>query len=224
MMVAVTWRLLIFAGVVLDGRVFGSESGAAPAASQRVGELLGLQTPEARMRAAIIGGALVVALVGWLVWRTRPEAAALDRVPARTSAPFGPDGVPSLEEIMTWSQPRLCAVIAALAETDGYEVERLPASDGPDLVLRRRGHPEVLVCCVPAAAGPVHGRRVRELDAMVTTAAAPAGWIVAPQGFASDAHKAARDGKIDLVDGVMFVEQLRALPPLLRPRVLAVAH
>ena len=182
-----TWRAWLIAAVAAS-RIAAADLAPvepAPADMETIVERLGLETPEARLRVLIASGALAALFLGWVLWRTRPNAVPSGRVPGRARARFGPDGVPSLEEVVAWPQPRLRAVIAALAEADGYAVELLPSGGEHDLVLRRRGHPriEVIVCCVPGAAGAVHGRRVGELDTAVGAAEAPAGWIVGAAGL-----------------------------------------
>jgi hypothetical protein len=168
------------------------------------------------------GGFIFVVLVLWLMWRRgatvpvagKPAAPLADK-PATTQ-------VVSSADSKLWTKQELRLVAAKLAEAEGHRVA--PRLDGldADLVLTRPGevHPRALVLCVPAMAGAVSTRRVRELHAAVSVEHIPEAWIVAPGGFASEAREFAAEKKMELIDGQELAERLDALPPLARRRMM----
>jgi hypothetical protein len=158
----------------------------------------------------------------WLVWRTAP---ADKRAPATMSVRIADAaaGLPTRAQLATWPKEKLRAVTAALAESEGYVAEMQPDGSDKDLVLKRPGEtaPRVLVCCAPGAMGPITAKRVRELFATLTVEGVPVGWFVAPAGFAADARAFAEQQGIVLIDGERMLTQLRDLPPLVLPKILA---
>ena len=83
-----------------------------------------------------------------------------------------------------------------------------------DVELRLRGHtkPSVLVCCRPASVGQLGAKPVREFFGTLVAAGVEAGWLVAPGGFATEAHAVAEERGIELINGEGLIERLRQLP------------
>lgn len=169
-------------------------------------------------------GAMIVAVVGllaWLLWRTRtpvnlPGAA----MAVRLSDSAG--GVPTSNEIVSWPKEKVCAVTAALAESEGYVADVMPFGSDKDLLLMNRGesHPRVVVFCAAGNSGVVPTKRLRELRGTLTAEGVQSGWFVAPKGFANDALSYAAEHSLHLIDASRMIERLRELPPLLLPKVL----
>jgi restriction system protein len=79
----------------------------------------------------------------------------------------------------------------------------------------------VVVCCAAGFGGPVSIKRVRELFGTLAVEGVPTGWFVSPAGFAHEARVYAEDKGLVLIDGGQLLEQLRNLPPMVLPKVLA---
>lgn len=168
------------------------------------------------------GGFIFVVLVLWLMWR-RGSTVPVAGKPAAPLAdkPVAAQVVSSADSKL-WTKQELRLIAAKLAEAEGHRVA--PRLDGldADLVLTRPGEvrPRALVLCVPAMAGVVSTRRVRELHAAIAVEHIPEAWIVAPGGFASEAREFAAEKKMELIDGQELAERLDALPPLARRRMM----
>lgn len=201
---------------------------AAPApASSSVGALaLGSSLLSARwlVLCAIGGGGAIALGLLWLVWRNRmPQAGSVASASIAARISDAASGLPAAAELLQWPKARVCGLVAALAEADGYAAERLTADGDKDVVLRRSGEPRplVLVCCAAGSAGAVPAKRVRELFGTLTADGVETGWFVAPGGFSADARAFAAQHNIRLLDGEGLLTQLRDLPPLVVPKVLA---
>jgi len=201
--------------------------GAPSAPRPSVGEVaLGSSLLAARwlVLCAIGGGGAVALGLFWLVWRKRkPRAAPVSRSTIAARISDAASGLPSAAELLAWPKARVCALVAALAEADGYAAALEPAGGDKDVVLRRAGEPQpqVLVCCAAGSAGVVPAKRVRELLGTLTADGVGTGWFVAPAGFSTDARMYAAQHNIRLFDHDGLLAQLRDLPPLLLPKVLA---
>ncbi len=182
---------------------------------------LGLSQADAVTAGVAMVAAMVLGLMGWLLWRTRtPKDLSQAALAVRLSDSEG--GVPTASEMTAWSKEKLCAVTAALAESEGYVAEFVPGGSEKDLVLKTHGElqPRVVVVCAAGDTGVVTTKRLRELRGTLTAEGAQAGWFVAPKGFASDAMSYAAEHHLRLIDASRIVERLKALPPLLLPKVL----
>lgn len=190
-------------------------------AQRTLARSLGLSLADALMVGVAMLALAVLAILGWLLWRTRmPKdlpAAAL-AVPLSNAE----DGVPTSAEIAGWSKEKICVVAAALAESEGLVAEFMPSGSDKDLVLKNHGEaqPRVVVLCAAANTGVVTTKRLRELRGTLTAEGASVGWFVAPKGFASDAVNYAAEHSLQLIDASRIVERLRKLPPLLLPKAL----
>ncbi len=163
----------------------------------------------------------VVALLAWLLWRTRtPEHLPRAAMAVRLSDSAG--GVPTSTEIAGWPKEKVCAVTAALAEAEGYVAAVMPFGSDKDLLLMNRGesHPRVVVFCTAGDSGLVPTKRLRELRGTLTADGVQSGWFVAPKGFANDARSYAAEHRLHLIDASLMIERLSELPPLLLPKVL----
>lgn len=166
-------------------------------------------------------GVLIAAFLFWLVWRnrlqlpTKPTESMSDRISHAAG------GLPTLAEIAGWPKEKVQAVVAGLAESDGYVVDDRTGSDA-DLALKRPGEPRasVLVVCAAGASGVVSAKRVRELFGTMTAVGVEVGWWVAPAGFSAEARAFANEHRISLFDAEWLQAQLGGLPPLLLPKVL----
>ena len=183
----------------------------------------GLQAAGRVVTNAFALGALITVVLFWLVWRNwagkrppPPKFSMASRISDAAS------GLPTHEELTAWPKEKICALIAALAESEGYAAVVQPPGGDKDVVLKRAGEarPRVLVCCVPARAGIVPAKRVRELFGTLTAEGVEVGWFVAPAGFASEALTYAGQNNIILFDAERLLAQLRDLPPLVLPKVL----
>jgi hypothetical protein len=211
-----------------DGGTSTGSSAAAtpvnvPVSSPAASTLLGAQ--KLVLVALAVGGA-VVAFILWRLWRQpkEPELTVSHDIAERIDAAAG--GLPSLSEINAWSQDKLCAVTAALAEFESYAAHIRPKTADVDLELRKHGdvNPRVLVCCVPGAGGPVAIKRVRELFGSCAAEGAESGWVVGPAGFAHDCREYAASHRIVLINAEGLQNMMREVPPVSLPRVLSASR
>ena len=173
---------------------------------------------------AIVLGVIIVAVIFWLVWRRWSPAArspSSKSMAARISD--AASGLPTSVELLAWPKERLAAVVAALAESDGYAAEVQPRGTDADVVLRRPGEEQrrVLIVCASGQGGAVSVKRVREFFGTLTAEGVDIGWYVSPAGFATDARAFADQHNLMLLDSEWLRVQLRDLPPLVLPKVLA---
>jgi len=197
---------------------------AAPAPSAPPSRLAALaefiSSARALILLAIVLGAAIAGFLWWFLWH-RNEAPAKPAIAQRISD--AASGLPSPGEQTAWPKEKLCAIVAGLAESDGFVVDDRAAAGDADLALKRAGEaqPRVLVCCAAGANGIVPAKRVRELLATLTAEGVATGWFVAPAGFTPDAKTFAEQNEILLMDGERLLAQLRELPPLILSRVLS---
>ena len=173
----------------------------------------------------IAAGLLLAAVGWWFIWRERRAVQKGDHRAATGLAERISDaasGLPSVAEMAGWPKGKLRAVVAGLAEADGYGVTTRPVGGEADIELTRprAAKPSVLVVCIAGDAGIVSARRVRELLGTMTAEGMDEGRVVSTVGFAKDAVEFARQHKILLIDNTRLLEELRALPPLLQSKVL----
>jgi hypothetical protein len=169
---------------------------------------------------SLAAGLALAGVVLWFLWRkpvVEPSRPIADRIADAAN------GLPTSAQLAMWSHEKIRAVVAALAEADSYVVELQPAGSDKDLVLKQTGEtqPRVMVCCAAGAGGPVSIKRVRELFGTLTVEGVPTGWFVSPAGFANDARTYAEQKGLVLIDGERLLNQLRNLPPMMLPKVLA---
>ena len=81
----------------------------------------------------------------------------------------------------------------------------------------------MIILCAASAGGEVSVKQVREFFATLTAEGVETGWFVAPAGFAAEAKTFAAQHRLQLLDGPDLIGQLRELPPLVLPKVLAKA-
>ena len=168
-------------------------------------------------------GTLFVVVMFWLVWRrwsAPPSPVPAAALSSRISDAAG--GLPTQADLKTWTRQKVCAVVAGLAEADGYVAEIKPVGGDYDIALLRAGEtkPRIVVCCSPGTAGVVSAKPVRELFGTLAAVGVEVGWYVSPVSFASDARHYAAQNNLMLVDGERILGQLRDLPPLVLPKVL----
>lgn len=178
---------------------------------------------------SVVAGALVLGLATavvllWLVWRNwaaKPRPSADGEMTQRISD--AASGLPSQHELATWPRQRLAKLVAAYMEAEGYQAEIAPPGSDKDIVLRRAGggRGQVVILCAGSEIGEVAVKPVREFLATMTLEGVDTGWFVAPAGFTAEAKGFATQHKIQLIDGPRLIEQLRDLPPLILPKVLA---
>ncbi len=169
----------------------------------------------------VVAGLTVSGLLFWLVWRHRAPPPATPRAAISARISDAASGVPTEEDLKLWPREKLARLIAAMAETDGYQGLLRQGGD-IDLALKRAGENRVrvLVACAEAKRGPVGAKLVRELFASLTAEGVSAGWFVAPGGFAPDARAYANEHGLLPIDGPKLQAMLRDLPPLLVTKVM----
>ncbi len=218
----------------LSGRAPGAESVAdrpagavaeTPAARQEAKAVLAsIFTAKRLVFWSILAGVGIALAMFWLVWRnwtaparSRPRFAMASRISDAA------DGLPSEAQLLTWPRERLAKLVAALAESDGYRAELIVPGGDKDVILRRGGEdkPAVLVYCLAGTAGGVTAKRMREFYGTLTIDGIETGWYVAPAGFGPEARAFAAQNKILLIDTERLMAQLRDLPPLIVPKILA---
>ena len=175
---------------------------------------------------AITLGVVIAAVLFWLVWRKwTPAPHSAPKIAMTTRISDAASGLPSQLDLATWPRARLVALVAAFVEAEGYHAEVQPAGGDMDIVLRRAGsdRPQALILCAGSEAGLVTLPQVREFFATLTAERVDTGWYVAPAGFAQEARNFAGEHKFVLLDGPELAGQLRELPPLVLPKVLAKA-
>lgn len=125
-----------------------------------------------------------------------------------------------------WSHERLRAVVAAMAETDGYEATVRAGGAEGDLALARTGETQVrvIVACAPAVAGTVAAKRLKELFGTITLEEVSTGWFVGVGGFSAEAREYAQAHGLVLIGRDALREQMRALTERDLARVLARAR
>jgi hypothetical protein len=170
---------------------------------------------------SLVGGwVFVIATLLWL-WRRGPATHAVSSTPAVAEAVASP--LISLSNSKEWSKLQLCQVVARLAEAEGHRVAQQPSGTDADLSLTRTGEtrPRALVLCVPASAGLVTPRRLREFHAAMTIEGVEAGWVVGIAGFSAEARAFAEQKTLEVIDAPALADRLDALPPLARRRLFS---
>lgn len=174
--------------------------------------------------ASMLLGVVLVVGVFWVVWRnwsSAPKISSGTAMSERISDAAG--GLPSAGELATWPKSRICALIGALSESEGFVAEVQSKGADKDIVLMRVGEtqPGVLVCCAPGEDGQVPAKRLRELFGTLTVEGVTVGWYVSPVGFTSDARSYADQHNIRLIDSEWILSRLRDVPPVLVSKLLA---
>ncbi|MCX6956184.1 MAG: restriction endonuclease [Verrucomicrobia bacterium] len=171
---------------------------------------------------SLAGGTALVGIgLRWL-WRSSPASDGRTVPAAKSAAPGPATALPALAAAAEWSKEQLCLVTGRLIEAEGFKATPRAAGSDADLTVSRTGEvsARALVVCVPAEAGRVTTKQIRELLATVTLEGAAEGWVVAPGGFAPEAHTYAAENGIVTIDTTGLTERLDALPPLARSRLL----
>ena len=202
---------------------------AAPATSARpssgsVRLMSTLFSAQRMITAAVVVGLIIVGGFFWLIWRRWSPAAELSATQSMTARiSDAASGLPTSQALLAWPKERLALVVAALAESDGYVAEVQPRGIEADVVLRRPGEEQrrVLIVCAAGNGGAVSVKRVRELFGTLTAEGVDVGWYVSPAGFAAEARTFADQNNLMLIDREWLLAQLRDLPPLVLPKVLA---
>ncbi len=199
-----------------------TESPARPAATASA-VTAGLSAARRLVTSALGLGVAIAAVLFWLVWRNwKGRAVPVPKFSMAARISDAASGIPTAAELAEWPKDRICALLAGLAESDGYRAQMQPAGSDTDLVLKRGAdaRPRVLVCCVAGRAGLVPAKRLRELFGSLTAEGVETGWFVAPAGFSHDARAYAAERQLVLIDAERLLAQLRDLPPLVLPKVL----
>lgn len=173
---------------------------------------------------AIGGGLALAGIAWWLLWKARmprnvnvPKFKMSDRIADAAS------GLPPPAEMMRWPREKLRAVVASLAEANGYQVKTREGGGDGDLALYARGsdRPEIIVCCQPGSNAAAASKRTKELFGIITVEDVKKGWLVAPSGFTDEAHQFVRNRPIVLIDSEHLLAQLRDLPPISLDKIIA---
>lgn len=173
---------------------------------------------------AVAGGLALAAIAWWLLWKARaprninvPKFKISDRIAEAAS------GLPPPSEMMRWPREKLRAVVASLAEANGYQVKPREGGGDGDLALYKRGsdRPEIIVCCQPGSGATAAAKRVKELFGIITVEDVQKGWVVAPSGFTDEARQFVRNRPIVLIDSEHLLAQLRDLPPISLDKIIA---
>jgi hypothetical protein len=218
----------------LAGRIAGAESvadrpaGAVPetpgARPEAKAWLAGIFSAKRLVFWSILAGVGIAAVMFWLVWRNwATTARARPRFAMAARISDAADGLPSEAQLLAWPRDRVAKLIAALAESDGYRAEVIIPAGDKDVLLRRGGEdkPAVAVYCLAGPSGGVTMKRMREFYGTLTIEGIETGWYVAPAGFGPEARAFAAQNKIVLIDTERLMAQLRDLPPLIVPKILA---
>ncbi len=205
-------------------RAAESTAGAPDSRQEAKAVLASIFTAKRLVVWSIVAGIGIAVVLFWMVWRnwTAPARSRKDfAMAARISD--AADGLPSAAQLLTWPRERLAKLVAALAESDGYRAELILPGGDKDVLLRRGGDEKtaVLIYCLAGTAGGVTARRMREFYGTLTIEGVETGWYVAPAGFGPEARTFAAQHRIVLIDAERLMAQLRDLPPLLVPKILA---
>lgn len=173
---------------------------------------------------ALIVGGLIAAVLLKLLWRNRPPrttSAAEKRVVASRISDAAA-GLPAPEEMQSWPPFKLRAVVAALAEVDGFRVQMTAGGRRADMALtpRNADKPAILVSC-HASSEPATPETVAGLTGAMVADQVAVGWLVAPAGFTKEAVAAAEQAKLVVIDAEALLVQLRDLPAVLQQKVLS---
>ena len=202
--------------------------GTGASSEQTIGGALGLSLLSSTLSSAswllvtsLAGGLVFVVLALLWLWRREPATHAVSTTPA-VAEPVAPALI-SLTNSKEWSKLQLCQVVARMAEAEGHRVAQQPSGTDADLSLTRTGEsrPRALVVCVPASAGLVTPRRLREFYAAMTIEGVEEGWVVGIAGFSSEARSLAEQKNLEVIDALALADRLDALPPLARRRLLS---
>ena len=149
-----------------------------------------------------------------LFWRRRFVTSDRASISAAERVADAGSGLPSALEMAEWSQQRLRAVVAGVGEFEGYAVQVRAGGGEGDLAFTRQGEmrANVIVACLPTAAGPVSAKRLRELFGVITIEEVQMGWFVGLAGFSVEARDYAKLHGLVLIGKEGLREQLRALP------------
>lgn len=173
---------------------------------------------------ALVTGLALVALGWWFLWRPRRDNADgqnASRMAARISN--AASGLPPEDEILAWPKERLTAVVARLAEAEGYQVRPRAGGGDGDLALLHGGqtNPGVIVNCLPGGLGAAPAKRLRELFGTITVEGVKTGWFVSPAGFSREARDYAAQHDLVLIGVEQLLGQMRAVPPIMLQKILA---
>lgn len=167
-------------------------------------------------------GIAIMLILLWLLWRNWSVAQPpLPEITRRISD--AASGLPTLHDVQGWSQKKVCAVAAGLAEAEGYQVDTYKLGENADLELRRPGdtRPRALLLAVGASEGMVPIHRLRDLAAEMASFHVKEGWVVAPGGFGPDASEYGKTHQLTLLSSAVILERLRDVPPVRLPGILA---
>jgi len=162
----------------------------------------------------LAGGLALVVVMLWLFWRRRFVTSDPASNTAAERVADAASGLPTALEMAEWSQERLRAVVAGVGEFEGYAVQVRAGGAEGDLAFTRQGETRanVIVACLPTAAGPVSAKRLRELFGVITIEEVQMGWFVGLAGFSAEARDYAKLHGLVLIGKEGLREQLRALP------------
>ena len=162
----------------------------------------------------LVGGLTIVVVMLWLFWRRRFVTSDRASNTAAERVADAASGLPTALEMAEWSQQRLRAVVTGVGEFEGYSVKVRAGGAEGDLAFTRQGETRanVIVACLPAAAGPVSAKRLRELFGVITIEEVQMGWFVGLAGFSAEARDYAKQHGLVLIGKEGLREQLRALP------------
>jgi hypothetical protein len=181
-----------------------------------------------KARGMVIGsialGFVIAGLLFWVVWHQRKTAeASTSRSVMAQRISDAASGLPSQVDFNSWPRQRLVALMAGFVEAEGYQAEVRTDNGDWDISLRRAGseRAQSLILCSGSEVGVVSAKRLKEFYGTLAAEGVDNGWYVAPAGFAEDAKVFAAGHGMQLFDGPALTGQLRELPPLVLPKVLA---
>jgi hypothetical protein len=200
-----------------------------PAAGPEVSaQSAALDTSLLKARGMVIGsivlGIVIAGVLFWVVWHQwKAAGASTSRNVMTQRISDAASGLPSQVDFNSWPRQRLVALMAGFVEAEGYQAEVRTENGDWDISLRRAGseRAQSLILCSGSEVGVVSAKRLKEFYGTLTAEGVDNGWYVAPSGFTDDAKVFAAGHGMQLFDGPALTGQLRELPPLVLPKVLA---
>lgn len=178
----------------------------------------------------VLGGALLVGAVGYLVWRSRQrqlelEATAVEATPVGAAAiSRAAEAGFSAQFLASLDAPRFEELVAAYYVKTGVVATRVNDDPASPFQIRISWKGEArafaLVQCLAQPAEPIDPKPLMLLHTMLDKEKVRRGYVVTPGKFAAPAREFAEQKGLTLLPGDVFLEKLMALPDSARSELM----